>query len=210
MSTTGLQSSLKAAVNPQSVAKANQGGESAMSDMSKAQIKRFEHIQNIDQLNLSMVKNYYSLRLIKSREYKNKLLSIINYFRAVQRLLALDLKEHVTREKSLGEEKDLIEPHYGRDGQGRHISKMASQTGPGKIFQINVKRKLDSDEHDISALDPVTINCYKYNGLFNAEALSTCPTLPKYHRTFGRPNLYESLSSEVDRKTKLLHRTEEM
>ena len=25
--------------------------------------------------------------------------------------------------------------------------------------------------------------------------------LPKYHRTFGRPNLYESVSAEIDRKT---------
>ena len=105
-----------------------------MSDMSKANIRRFEHIQNIDQLNMSLVKNYYSLRLLKSREYKHKLLSLVNYFRAVQRILAFDLKEHVTREKSIGESKDLIEPHFGRDGEGRHISKMSSQTGPGKIF----------------------------------------------------------------------------
>ena len=34
--------------------------------------------------------------------------------------------------------------------------------------------------------------------------------LPKHHRTFGRPNLYESMSQEVDRKTKLLNTTEEM
>jgi len=157
-----------------------------------------------------MIKNYYSLRLIKSREHKHRLLSVINYFRAVQRLLALDLKEHVTREKSLGEEKDLVEPHYGRDGQGKHISKMASQTGPGKIFQINLNRKLDNDEHDLSSSDPVTINSYKYNGLFDPQVLSTCPTLPKHHRTFGRPNLYESLSKEVDRKTQLLHPMKEM
>ena len=75
---------------------------------------------------MSLVKNYYSLRLLKSRDYKQKLLSLVNYFRAVQRILAFDLKEHVTREKSLGEEKDVIEPHYGRDGEGRHISKLAS------------------------------------------------------------------------------------
>lgn len=88
-------------------------------------MRRYEHIQNIDQLNVSLVKNYYSLRLLKSRDYKHKLLSVINYFRAVQRILALDLKEHVTREKSLGEKKDLIDPHYGRDGEGKSLSKQA-------------------------------------------------------------------------------------
>ena len=87
---------------------------------------------------------------------------------------------------------------------------MAAQTGPGKIFQINLNRKLDNDEIDVSASDPVTINSYKYNGLFNPHALSTCPTLPKHHRTFGRPNIYESVSAEVDRKTKLLSTAEEM
>ena len=87
---------------------------------------------------------------------------------------------------------------------------MAAQTGPGKIFQINLNRKLDNDEIDVSASDPVTINSYKYNGLFNPHVLSTCPTLPKHHRTFGRPNIYESVSAEVDRKTKLLSTAEEM
>ena len=73
-----------------------------------------------------------------------------------------------------------------------------------------MNRKLDSSEIDVASSDPVTINSYKYNGMFNAKVLSTCPTLPKHHRTFGRPNLYESVSQEVDRKTKLLNANEEM
>ena len=89
----------------------------------KASIKRYEHIQNIDQLNQSLVKNFYSLRLLRSREIKQKLTSLVNYFRAVQRILALDLKEHVTREKAVGDRGDLIEPHFGRDGDGKIISK---------------------------------------------------------------------------------------
>ena len=130
---------------------------------------------------------------------------MVNYFRGVQRILAFDLKEHVTREKGVGEKKDLIEPHFGRDGKDKSLSKMASQTGPGKIFAINLNRRLDKEDHEAGVHDPVTINCYKYNGLFNAKSLSTSPMLPKYHRTFGRPSLYESLSGEVDRKTKILH-----
>ena len=78
---------------------------------------------------------------------------------------------------------------------------MAHQTGPGQICAVNLHRQLDSSEHDPVVTDPVTINCYKYRGLFNAQTLSTSPMLPKYHRTFGRKNLYESVSAEIDRKT---------
>lgn len=128
----------------------------------------------------------------------------------MQRLLALDLKEHVTREKAVGENRDIIEPHFGKDGNGKNISKMAPQTGPGSIFAINISRKQDSLEHEIGVHDPVTIKCYKYNGFFDPNVMSTNPTLPKHHRTFGRPNLYESMRQEVDRKAKLLHQAEEM
>ena len=148
---------------------------------------------------MSLVKNFYSLRLLKCRDTKQKLLSLVNYFRAVQRVLALDLKEHVTREKAVGDRGDLIEPHYGRDGDGRIISKQTPQTGPGKIFGINIQRNLDVKEHHVDDTS-VTLNCYKYNGLFNSKVLSTCPLLPKYHRTFGRPNLYETMREEFDRK----------
>lgn len=53
-------------------------------------------------------------------------------------MLALDLKEHVTREKGIGERKDLVEPHFGKDGDGKSLAKQAPQTGPGKIFGINL------------------------------------------------------------------------
>jgi len=114
---TGLQASLKAAVHPESV-----NVNRPESDLNKASVRRYDHIQNIDILNVSLIKNYNSLRLLKSREYKQKLLTIVNYFRAVQRILALDLKEHVTREKAVGERADLIEPHFGRDGEGKRLS----------------------------------------------------------------------------------------
>lgn len=129
----------------------------------------------------------------------------------MQRILALDLKEHVTREKAVGDRGDLIEPHFGRDGDGKLISKQTPQTGPGRIFGINIHRKLDIDEHRVGETPPVTINCYKYNGRFDANVLSTCPMLPKYHRTFGRPNLYESMREEFDRKNNNAnHSMEEM
>ena len=72
-----------------------------------------------------MTKNYYMLRILETRKNKIKLLQVVNYFRAVQRMLALDLKEHVTREKAVGEMKDVIEPHYGKKGDGIPISRSA-------------------------------------------------------------------------------------
>ena len=74
------------------------------------------------------------LRILETRRSKLKLLQVVNYFRAVQRLLALDLKEFVTREKAVGEMKDVIEPHFGKRGDGIPISRGAGQKGPGQIF----------------------------------------------------------------------------
>ncbi len=119
----GLQATLNTIIKPNAAKQVN--AESGLTDASKTHMRRYEHIQNIDQLQVSLVKNYYSLRLLKQREYKQKLLSTVNYFRAVQRLLALDLKEHVTREKGVGEKSDVIEPHFGKDGDGKNLSKQA-------------------------------------------------------------------------------------
>ena len=74
------------------------------------------------------------LRILETRKSKLKLLQYVNYFRAVQRVLALDLKQFVTREKALGDKKDIIEPHYGKRGDGQPISREAGQKGPGMIF----------------------------------------------------------------------------
>lgn len=137
-------------------------------------------------------------------------MSLVNYFRAVQRILALDLKEHMTREKSVGDKVDLIEPHFGRDGEDKFISKQTDTAGPGHIFGININRSMDDREHYATEDDAVTINCYKYNGLFDPKVLSTCPMLPKYHRTFGRPSLYESMRHEVDRRSNINSSFDEM
>ena len=63
---------------------------------------------------------------------------------------------------------------------------------------------------DPEEADPITIKAYKYNGLWCPQATSTCPLVPKYHRTYGRPSLYESMAQEIDRKTHPLHNQQEM
>ena len=124
--------------------------------------------------------------------------------------MALDLKEFVTREKGIGESKDKIEPHFGKDGKGKQISKQAAQSGPGRIFQLHLNRKMDCEEEkEDDKFDPVTLKAFKFQGRFNPKTTSTCPMVPKHHRTFGRPNLYETLSQELDRKSNTLHRVDQ-
>lgn len=146
--TKGLLTSLKNATKPEELREVKMD---AQTEANINQMKRYSEIQNVDPLNQSVVRNYYTLRLLKTRECKIKLLSIVNYFRAIQRTLALDLKEFVTREKAIGETKDGIEPHFGKDASGKALSKKAHQSGPGQIFSLHLKRKLDAQEaSDIS------------------------------------------------------------
>ena len=51
--------------------------------------------------------------------------------------------------------------------------------------------------------EPINLKSYKYKNLFNQKVSSTCPIVPKHHRTFGRPSLYESLSEEIDKRNNL-------
>ena len=54
-----------------------------------------------------MIHAYYILRHMKSRDYKTKILYILNYYRAIQKRMMLDLREFATRERILG---DLVQP----------------------------------------------------------------------------------------------------
>jgi hypothetical protein len=49
-----------------------------------------------------MIKAYYSLRLLKSRDMKLKLLHSLNYFRSVQKRIAHDTREFTTRDRAMG------------------------------------------------------------------------------------------------------------
>lgn len=58
----------------------------------------------------------YLVECLNARENKTKLLHILNAFRAIQRRLALELREMGTRDRVLGEA-ELIRPMEGRAGQ---------------------------------------------------------------------------------------------
>jgi hypothetical protein len=50
----------------------------------------------------------------------------------------------------------------------------------------------------VYAKDPVSLKGYKYNRRYNPALSSTCPCVPRFHSTFGRPTLYEEVSHEME------------
>ena len=48
--------------------------------------------------------------------------------------------------------------------------------------------------------DPITYKAYKYNHSFEPIAVSTCPIVPKHHRTFGRPSMQERISAQINKE----------
>ena len=40
----------------------------------------------------------------------------------------------MSREKAMGDQKDLIDPHFGKNSKGVSITKLQGPAGPGDIF----------------------------------------------------------------------------
>jgi hypothetical protein len=91
--TKGLKESLIKATDPESL-------KEDRNEFNEAQAKRYADTPDVDQLNTSLLKSYYSLRLLKTRKMKIKLLHTVNYFRAVQRILAFEMRSYVTKERA--------------------------------------------------------------------------------------------------------------
>ena len=153
-----------------------------------------------------LIKSYYSLRLLKSREIKARLIQALNYYRGVQKRLAHDVREFFTRERGLGGQyvdEALIGPQFGTDEQGNLKAKKGGSSGPGGINANRLQRDLDdgeSNHDDEGTPDPVSLKGYKYNRRFNPALTATCPCVPRLHTTFGRPTLYEEVSQELERR----------
>jgi len=173
------------------------------------QAKVEEYLQGVDPLKQTLVKSYYTLRLLKSRETKAKMIQALNYFRAVQKRLAHDVREFYSRERALGGQKfeeALIGPQFGKDEHGNLKAKQCGTQGPGSINANRINRELEGEEHVSVGPDgerrgdPISLKGYKFNKCFNPLLSSTCPCLPRFHTTFGRPTLYEEVSQEIERK----------
>jgi len=108
----------------------------------------------------------------------------------------------MTREKAFGDHIDIIDPHFGQTSKGTTILKMQTPAGPSDIFNTTVERDLDTDPirgKGISS-DPVSFKAFKLKNTFDPIVISTCPIVPKHHRTFGRPPLIEEVSTENQRE----------
>ena len=137
------------------------------------------------------------------------MIQVLNYFRAVQKRLAFDVREFFTRERALGGQKveeAAIGPQFGKDEHGNLKAKKGGSAGPGGINANRLGRELDDGKSTrISPdgeqyVDPISLKGYKYNKSFNPQLSSTCPCVPRFHSTFGRPSLYEEVSEELERR----------
>ena len=151
-----------------------------------------------------LVKSFYSLRLLKTRSIKAKMIQALNFFRGVQKRLAFEVREFASRERGLGgqlSEEALIGPQFGVDDLGNLKAKKADSQGPGRINANQIDRELDegqATDADGKPADVFSLKGYKYNKMFDSTLSSTCPCVPRFHSTFGRPCLYEEVSAELD------------
>jgi hypothetical protein len=123
-----------------------------------------------------LVQGYLSLRILKMREMKQKILYGLNYFRSIQRTLALDLREMGTRDRVMGDV-DIVLPEEASSNtksQNRHHATSASS--------INEELKRPLDQAKL-----IDFNQYKLNGRFINNLSATCPIIPIFHSTFGNP-----------------------
>jgi hypothetical protein len=49
-------------------------------------------------------------------------------------------------------------------------------------------------------VDIISLKGYKYGKKFDTYLSNTCPCVPRYHSTFGRPTLYEEVSQELQNR----------
>lgn len=134
---------------------------------------------------------------MNARENKTKLLYTLNAFRAIQRRLALELREMGTRDRVLGEA-ELIRPMEGRAGQEKDEE-------DGKLMKKGTDTKFQEPENretkenvDIINDPLIDINRYRYNDRLSNYMYSTCPIVPKFHATFGQPIERQEISAEID------------
>ncbi|CDW83349.1 UNKNOWN [Stylonychia lemnae] len=199
-------------------------------------------INSLRYLPQHMIHAYYILRHMKSRDYKTKILYIMNYFRAIQKRMMLDLREFATRERILG---DLVQPiipateadkNSQINANASYFKNLNSQelgnNIPSKI--VNSVNNMSKDEkpsmfskiaeNDIEKEKQFSIfedgviktenslvdmKKYKFKGKFNNKVFSTCPSIPRFHATFGEPIEFQPYNVELERIGSIKHATDE-
>ena len=134
---------LKKAALGEGANKPEEGSQRSLELGLKGQAFIEKHLQAIDPLKPHLIKSYYSLRLLKQRSIKAQLIQAMNYFRAIQKRLAFDVREFFTRERALGGQKveeAMIGPQFGKDEQGNLKAKQGGSAGPGGINATRLTR----------------------------------------------------------------------
>ncbi len=154
-----------------------------------------------------LVHALYILRHMKSRDHKMKLLYNLNYYRAIQKRLMLDLREFGTRERIAGDQIHVsipptesskvaannTTPSFSNDyGAG---SKLTSGL-TGTDFVVFPEETKDKGEENKNLID---MKMLKFKGKFNNQTFSTCPTMPRFHSTFGESVEHQPLNLERER-----------
>ena len=173
----------------------------------KDQVKVAEQPLHLsDPIPTHLIKSYYSLRYLKTKDYKIRLMKSLNFFRSVQKRLALDLKELFTRSKNplVPADAEVIAPQFEKTPFLQETKlQLDTSGGPGNIFTSHAQRELDTEnikpQYHLNGQEKLDLKVIKYNKSFTPATSSTCPCVPRYHVTFNRPRLYEEVSKEIER-----------
>ena len=126
-----------------------------------------------------LIKAYLQLRHLKLLEEKRNLIHRLNYFRSIQRRLALDMREYSTREKAMGDINIIsnTEPNSNLKPPEQAMHSSSSMNLHKRFGQTRI-------------LDPNSLyglHKYKKEGHFETLETSTCPILPTFHASYGNP-----------------------
>ncbi|CDW75700.1 UNKNOWN [Stylonychia lemnae] len=149
------------------------------------------------------IQSMYTLRHMKIRDTKTKLLYALNFFRAVQKRLTLDLREFVGREV-VSQNVDSQPPqeaiYTGKSSQiisgninysFKQTDKTLDKNEPKIEPQLKDENDVEDNEHDedqqFDKTNLLDVKKWKYNGQFHNHMLNTCPIIPQFHSTHGEP-----------------------
>ena len=153
--------------------------------------------------------SYYTLRYMRSKDSKTKILYTLNFFRSIQKRIALDLREFGTRERI---DSHLSQPYVHSSDANKNIVNKANyasnlfsdssnslKKGKGGDEFDNSKKMTVFDHKAIAGMNNMaSMRQYKFNGTFNNQIFSTCPSFPKFHCTFGEPTQKQTEDMEMD------------
>ena len=146
---------------------------------------------------------------MNTRDNKTKVLYALNFARAVQKRLSLDLREFGTRERI---DSHLAQPYFHSSDADKKIvtninlsknSQLRSDDVPNSVEDKKYEKMTVFDSEIIAQMKNMpSVRMYKSNGTFNNKVFSTCPSVFKFHATFGEPTSRETEDMEMDQKGK--------